>query len=93
MDNWVALYRSSSRYYSPLALTQHVVLDDFFSPHSAPQLWNQQNSQGRKTQKEQMWQQETEESIPSESENVMGPAGLLIIKQKNLFQEGKNAFQ
>lgn len=36
-----------------------------------------------------MWQQETEESILSESENVMGPVDLLIIKQKFCFKEGK----
>ena len=75
-----------------LSLTQQAIFGDFPGLHSTPQLWNQQNSQGKKTQKEQMWQQETEESIPSESENVMGPVDLLIIKQKFCFKKGKNAF-
>lgn len=38
------------------ALTQQLISGDFPGLQSTPQLWNQWNSPGKKTQREQMWQ-------------------------------------
>lgn len=65
----------------------------YIHPSFPPQLWSHHNSQGKKTQKEQMWQQETEGSILSESGNGMRPVALLIIKQKFCLEKAKNAFE
>lgn len=88
MDDWVALL-SQPQQTPCLSLIEQVSSGDFPSLHSTLQLWNQPNAQRKKTQKEQVWQQKTEGSIPSESANVMGPVGLLIIKQKSCFKKEK----